>query len=551
MSTVPSQETISISDSGGGAVAIRTALLSVYDKTGVTDLARAIAEAGGTLLASGGTARALTAAGLEVLSIEEYTGLASGYGGRVKTLHPKIHAGILARRDVPSDLGELAEEGARPVDLVCVNLYPFEETVAAGASEAERTEKIDVGGPTMIRAAAKNWKHVTVVCDPADVPGLVAEIEASGGRVSAATRRRLATKAFARTSAYDRAIHDDLAGGSPSGSSPAAPGPAAVARSPLPARVTIEGSKVQDLRYGENPHQAAALYGPMPIADGELPGGWRKLAGAELSFNNWIDLVAAVDLAFAFEGTAAVVVKHMNPCGCALGSTQVEAWERALACDPVSAFGGIAAFNRPLDEATATAMKSLFLEVVVAPSVPEAARAILARKKKLRIVEAPRAAFEARRTDVRTLPGGAFLVQEDPGRPGRTDDWKTASAVEPTPAQWRDLEFGWKVVASVKSNAIVFVRDGRILGVGAGQMSRVDSVRIAIDKARELGHDLEGSVVASDAFFPFADGPRLALAAGAKAIVQPGGSMRDAETIEAIDEAGAAMVFTGRRVFRH
>jgi len=537
MSTVQSPDAISAEVAG--AVRIRTALFSVYDKTGVAELAAAIAGRGGTVLASGGTAGALREAGVAVLTIEEYTGLAHGFGGRVKTLHPKIHAGILARRDVPGDLEELEEADARPIDLVCVNLYPFEETVARGASDAEKIEKIDIGGPAMIRAAAKNWKHVAVVCDPADVPDVVRELDASDGALSAATRRRLAAKVFARTAAYDAAIARELAGG---GEEEAGG---------LPARLDLSLVKAGDLRYGENPHQKAALYAAAPSAPGALPGGWRQLEGVELSYNNWIDLVAAAELAGAFDDPVAVIVKHTNPCGVALGRTRRDAWERALACDPVSAFGGIAAFNRPLDGETADAMKGLFLEVVVAPAFEDEARAILGRKKKLRLVEVPSAALAASRREWRALPGGGFLVQEDPGKPGRTPDWTPSSRRSPTDAEWRDLEFAWKVCASVKSNAIVFAREGRVLGVGAGQMSRVDSVRIAIDKARELGHDLAGSVVASDAFFPFADGPELALAAGATAIVQPGGSKRDAETIAAVDARDAAMVFTGRRVFRH
>jgi phosphoribosylaminoimidazolecarboxamide formyltransferase/IMP cyclohydrolase len=522
-----------------GRVRVRHALVSVYDKTGVVDLAQALVRHGARVIASGGTATALEKAGVDVLSIEDYTGLAAGFGGRVKTLHPKVHAGILARRDVPSDLADLEEGGAQPIDLVAVNLYPFEEAVASGASEAERIEKIDVGGPTMIRAAAKNWKHVVVVCDPADVPGLLEELDGNDGAISAATRKRLAAKAFQRTSAYDAAIQAELARGTDVAG--------------LPDALGLSLAKVRDLRYGENPHQSAALYAPAGsgATDEDLPGGWRKLAGTELSYNNWIDLVAAAELATVFDDTACVIVKHTNPCGTATAASVVEAWNVALSCDPVSAFGGIAAFNRTVDGATAAAMKDHFLEVIVAPSFDAEAREALAKKKRLRLLEMPAGVLSGAGRDWRALPGGGFLVQEGPGRPGRTGDWKTASKREPTAQEMRDLEFAWKVVAAVKSNAIVFARDGRVLGVGAGQMSRVDSVRIAVDKARELGHDLKGSVVASDAFFPFADGPQIALDAGAVAIVQPGGSKRDEETVEAVDAAGAAMIFTGARVFRH
>ena len=319
----------------------------------------------------------------------------------------------------------------------------------------------------------------------------------------------------------------------------------------MPPVVEATLRKVTDLRYGENPHQAAALYTQELPAQAELPGGWRQLAGTELSYNNWIDLVAAAELAFSFDETVAVVVKHTNPCGTALAPTPREAWERALSCDPVSAFGGIAAFNRPVDGETAELMKSVFLEVIVAPSFTEEARAALAKKKRLRLVESPSAAFATRRSEWRALPGGGFLVQDDAGRPERTPEWKSVAGRAPSAAESKDLEFAWKVVASVKSNAIVFARDGQVLGVGAGQMSRVDSVRIAIDKAGELGHDLTGTVVASDAFFPFADGPELALAAGATAIIQPGGSKRDEDTVAAVDARGAAMIFTARRTFRH
>ncbi len=540
MSTVQSPETISGADARGG-VRIRHALLSVYDKTGVVELARAIERFGGRVLASGGTAKALADAGVDVLAVEDYTGLAAGWGGRVKTLHPKIHAGILARRDVPGDVEELAAAGAVPIDLVCVNLYPFEETVARGASPEERTEKIDVGGPTMLRAAAKNWRHVVALCHPADVAAVVREMEANAGVVGEATRRRLAARVFERTASYDAAIHADLA------HEPAAPAASAA----LPAEVRLELHRVTPLRYGENPHQSAALYAEGAVPEGALPGGWRKLAGEELSYNNWIDLVAAAELALAFDGTSCAIIKHTNPCGTAVAATQAGAWEAALAADPVSAFGGIAAFNRPVEADTAAALSKLFLEVVVAPSFTEGALATLRKKSRLRLVEAPAAAFRARRREWKALAGGVYLCQEDPGRAVATPEWRVASRRPPTAAERADLEFAWTVCASVKSNAVVFAKGGRSLAVGAGQMSRVDSVRIAVEKARELGHDLRGSVLASDAFFPFPDGPKLALEAGATAIVQPGGSKRDDETVAAVDGKGAAMILTGRRVFRH
>jgi phosphoribosylaminoimidazolecarboxamide formyltransferase/IMP cyclohydrolase len=365
-------------------------------------------------------------------------------------------------------------------------------------------------------------------------------MERTGGGVSRATRKRLAGRVFARTSAYDAAIASDFSSALPQGD-----------RGALPERLDLSVRRIASLRYGENPHQAAALYSSAPVAAGALPGGWRQLAGEELSYNNWIDLVAAAELALSFDDTACAIIKHTNPCGTALARTPREAWEAALAADPVSAYGGIAAFNRPVDADAAAALAKLFLEVVVAPSFDEGARAALAKKSKLRLVEAPVAAFREPRREWRTLPGGAFLVQQGPGRPDRTAEWRPATRREPTAAEWRDLEFAWKVVAAVKSNAIVFARNGRSLAVGAGQMSRVDSVRIAVMKAKELGHDLAGSVLASDAFFPFPDGPKLALEAGVTAIVQPGGSKRDAETVAVCDEHGAAMIFTGRRAFRH
>ena len=539
MSTVQSPGTTSGVE-GSGRVAVRHALLSVYDKTGVVELARAIERFGGRVIASGGTAKTLSDAGIDVLSVEEYTGLASGWGGRVKTLHPKIHAGILARRDLPGDLAELAAAGAVPIDLVCVNLYPFEETVAAGKSAEERTEKIDVGGPTMLRAAAKNWRHVVALCNPADVQAVVAEMEREGGHVTAETRHRLAAHTFERTSTYAAAIHADLAAARGAGT-----------ESPLPGEILVRAQRVSALRYGENPHQAAALYAEAPVPEGALPGGWRKLAGEELSYNNWIDLVAAVELALSFDETACAIIKHTNPCGTAIAVTQLQAWESALAGDPVSAFGGIAAFNRPVEAETAAALAKIFLEVVVAPSFTEGALAALKKKSRLRLVQAPVEAFRVRRREWKALPGGAWLVQEDPGRAASTPEWRHVSDRAPTAAERADLEFAWKICACVKSNAIVFAKNGRSLAVGAGQMSRVDSVRIAIGKARELGHDLKGSVLASDAFFPFPDGPRLALEAGATAIVQPGGSKRDDETVAVVNEIGAAMILTGRRIFRH
>lgn len=529
------------STEGQAVSRVENALLSAYDKTGVTDLARALVKWGATIIASGGTAQALREALIPALSVEDLTGLAPGFGGRVKTLHPNIHAGILARRDVADDLAELERAGARPIDLVYVNLYPFEEAVREGYDEDEKIEKIDVGGPAMLRAAAKNWKSVAALCDPEQIPLVIRELEETGGTLSMETRRVLAAAAFARTSAYDRAIARELQSGD-----------AVEVRTPsLASDLEFSLGKISDLRYGENPHQRAALYRRIDAPGEGLPYGWKVLGGEELSYNNWVDLAAAAELAFSLPEPAAVIVKHTNPCGAATAATQEEAWEIARAVDPVSAFGGIAAFNTPLTAETADRMASLFLEIVVAPGFTNQAAARLAKKPRLRVVQVAPESFRARRTEWKTLPGGLYLAQDDPGRAGDRSEWRVMSKRAPTEQELRDLEFAWMVAAAVKSNAIVFARDGRVLGVGAGQMSRVDSVRIAIEKAKEFGHDLAGSVVASDAFFPFADGPQIALTAGATAIAHPGGSKRDDETIAAVDDAGAAMVFTGRRVFRH
>ena len=516
------------------------ALLSVSDKSGLLDFATGLQALGYTLLSTGGTSKALRAAGLAVTDVADVTRFPEMLDGRVKTLHPAVHGGLLARRDLPEHMAAIAEHGIAPIDLVCVNLYPFEETVAKGAGPEERTEKIDVGGPTMLRAAAKNWRHVAAVCRAEDAAAVTREMEETGGLVCRATRHRLAGNVFARTASYDAAIAADFAGGEDAEAGA------------LPAQVDVRLRRVQSLRYGENPHQAAALYSPGGTPAGELPGGWRKLAGEELSYNNWIDLVAAAELALAFPGTSCAIIKHTNPCGTAVRERQLDAWDTALASDPVSAFGGIAAFNRPLEADTAAAAAKLFLEVIVAPEFTPGALEALHKKSRLRLVQVPVHAFRAPRQEWKALPGGGFLMQQDPGRPlANAAEWKVASKRPPTAKERADLEFAWTVCASVKSNAIVFARDGRSLAVGAGQMSRVDSVRIAIEKARELGHDLRGSVLASDAFFPFPDGPALALDAGVTAIAQPGGSKRDDETIAVVDERGAAMVLTGRRIFRH
>ncbi|MDP6461029.1 MAG: bifunctional phosphoribosylaminoimidazolecarboxamide formyltransferase/IMP cyclohydrolase, partial [Gemmatimonadota bacterium] len=404
MSTAHSSAAISSADPGSADTKVCAALLSAWDKTGVVELARVLAKGGTLLLASGGTADALREAGLPVTSIEQYTGMAPAFGGRVKTLHPRVHAGILARRDVPEDMADLHKSGGQPIDLVCVNLYPFEQAVREGRSPEERTEMIDIGGPTLLRAAAKNWRSVAAVSDPADIPSLITELEESGGGLSARTRRQLAARVFETTARYETAIRDDfLDTDSP---------PECCRPDGMEQHLHAAG----DLRYGENPHQSAALYSTAdPVSGEDLPGGWRKLAGKSLSYNNWVDLTAAAEVAASLPGNAAVVVKHTNPCGAAVADSQTEAWERALAGDPVSAFGGIAAFNQPVTGKAAAKLTELFLEVVTAPGFSEEAVAELSRKKRLRLVEYDRADLLRDRRDFRTLPGGVCVAQDAGG----------------------------------------------------------------------------------------------------------------------------------------
>lgn len=540
---------------------IQTALLSAYDKRGVVELAQALNECGATLIASGGTADTIRAAGLPVLSVEEYTGLPPGFGGRVKTLHPRIHAGILARRDEPEDLRELERGGARPIDLVYVDLYPFEDAVRSGASREAKIEKIDVGGPTMLRAAAKNADFVASLGAADEIPAVIEELRANAGALGGSTRRRLAAHVFARTASYDAAIAHELAGdgGTPVSAaiettakperSTSSAGDDASVDTPFAATRSISLVKVAGLRYGENPHQRAALYRET-LGEG-VGSAFENVQGEELSYNNWVDLVAAAELAAFLPQEAVVLVKHTNPCGAAVRATQALAWDAALAADPVSAFGGIAGFNSLVTGETARKMASLFLEIVVAPEFSPEALLLFAKKPKLRVVRVSLDVLRAPRTEIKSLPGGNFLLQDSPGNPGSSSTWKLATRQAASPLQMADLQFAWVVAAHVKSNAIVFAKNQATIGVGAGQMSRVDSVRIAIQKATEHGHDLRGSVVGSDAFFPFADGPQLAFAAGAVAVAQPGGSKRDEETIAAADKAGVAMYFTGRRTFRH
>jgi phosphoribosylaminoimidazolecarboxamide formyltransferase/IMP cyclohydrolase len=512
--------------------AIKQALISVSDRTGLVEFARGLGGRGVALLSTGGTARQLRDAGLKVTEVADHTGFPEMLDGRVKTLHPKVHGGILARRDVPGHMAALATAGIPTIDLVVVNLYPFGATVARpGCTLAEAIENIDIGGPAMVRSAAKNYEHVAVVTDPADYASVLEEMAAAGGALGAATRFRLAQKAFSHTAHYDGAISNyltalDLAG----------------RRARFPQRLNLQFERVQAMRYGENPHQEAAFYRDLQPAPGQLQG-------KELSYNNIADADAAWECVKSFGEPACVIVKHANPCGVAVAAGQAEAYRKALATDPTSAFGGIIAFNRELDAATAQAVTQQFVEVVIAPGIaPEAAR-VLAGKSNVRVLEVPLAPG-ANDYDFKRV-GGGLLVQTPDSAGVTAAGLSVVSRRKPSAAQIADLLFAWRVAKFVKSNAIVFCGNGQTLGVGAGQMSRVDSARIAAVKAENAGLALTGSVVASDAFFPFRDGVDMVVRAGAAAIIQPGGSVRDDEVIAAADEHGVAMVFTGIRHFRH
>jgi phosphoribosylaminoimidazolecarboxamide formyltransferase/IMP cyclohydrolase len=523
---------------------VRRALVSVSDKTGLVPFAKRLAAAGVEILSTGGTQRALAGAGLRVVPVGEYTQAPEILGGRVKTLHPRVHGGILYRRGLPSDEADVKARDIPPIDLVVVNLYPFRDAVAAGKPFDECVEEIDIGGPTMVRSAAKNAAHVGVVVDPADYDRVAAEIEASND-LSEATRFHLMRKAFAHTAAYDAAIAEYLT---------ARESPAASATK-FPGTLAAVYTKVQDLRYGENPHQAGAFFRAGLEPEEPTVAFARILQGKELSYNNLLDLEAALAAVKEFDEVACVIIKHNTPCGVALGRTAAEAFARARACDPVSAFGGIVALNRPVDAVAAKELTDLFLECVIAPSYDDAARAALAGKKNLRLLESPRLAAgrgawrrrpeEAR--EIRSITGGLLAMDRDLGSV-RREDCKVMTKRAPTEAEWKDLLFAWKVVKHVKSNAIVFARDDQTVAIGGGQTSRVESVKTAVMKAQL---ELRGSAVGSDAFFPFKDGVEAILQAGATAIIQPGGSVRDAEVVEAADAAGIAMVATGMRHFRH
>jgi phosphoribosylaminoimidazolecarboxamide formyltransferase/IMP cyclohydrolase len=520
------------------------ALISVSDKTGVVELARELAARGVTLLSTGGTARLLAGAGLAVTEVATHTGFPEMLDGRVKTLHPTIHGGLLARRDRAEHMAALDEHGIATIDLLVVNLYPFEATVAqAGCTLADAIENIDIGGPAMVRSAAKNWNHVAVLTDASQYGGVIAELKASGA-VSPATRFALAVAAFDRIAQYDGAISDYL-------SSLAGPTDGVPERSEFPKQINGRFVKLQDLRYGENPHQRAAFYRDLAPAPGSLVTA-KQLQGKELSYNNIADADAAWECVKSFEATACVIVKHANPCGVAVAESAAEAYAKAFKTDPTSAFGGIIAFNREVDRGCAERVAKQFVEVLMAPSFSPEALAVFAAKANVRVLQIDLPAPGAGRNshDLKRVGSGLLMQSADNLDIGEAD-LKVVTTRVPTPAQMRDLLFAWKVAQYVKSNAIVFCVDGMTLGVGAGQMSRVDSARIAAIKAEAAGLSLKGSAVASDAFFPFRDGLDVVIDVGAGCVIQPGGSMRDDEVGAAANERGVAMVFTGVRHFRH
>ncbi|HKE42581.1 MAG TPA: bifunctional phosphoribosylaminoimidazolecarboxamide formyltransferase/IMP cyclohydrolase [Casimicrobiaceae bacterium] len=519
---------------------ISQALLSVSDKTGLADFARGLAALSIRLLSTGGTARALADAHLPVTEIGAYTGFPEMLDGRVKTLHPKVHGGILARRDLPEHVGALQAHGIATIDLVVVNLYPFRQTIAKpGCTLADAIENIDIGGPTLVRAAAKNYAHVGVVVDPADYPALLEELRANGGRLSLETRFTLAQKAFSHTAAYDGAISNYLtardAGGVPRR---------------FPDSLSWTGKKLQELRYGENPHQEAAFYRDEVPQPGTIAAA-TQLQGKELSYNNIADSDAAWECVGTFAETACVIVKHANPCGVAIAETPLAAYRKAFATDPTSAFGGIIAFNREVDAAVIEAVAAQFVEVLVAPRYSDDALAAIARKANVRVLAvSDSGAHDGGTWDMKRV-GGGMLVQTADSDDLEASTLKVVTRKAPTREQLSDLAFAWRVARFVKSNAIVYCSGGQTLGIGAGQMSRVDSTRVAAIKAAAAGLSLAGSVAASDAFFPFRDGLDVVADNGAVAVIQPGGSVRDAEVIAAADERGIAMVFTGVRHFRH
>jgi len=516
-----------------GEVRVRRALLSVSDKRGIVDFARGLAELGVELVSTGGTAVALRQSGLEVRAIEDFTGFPEMMDGRVKTLHPRLYAGLLALRDDPEHLRAAADQDIEFVDLVCVNLYPFERTAARrGAGDAEVVEQIDIGGPTMIRAAAKNHPFAAVVASPESYDAVLEELRASDGRLSLETRESLAGEAFAVTARYDTAIARWFG----------------EREEDFPPLFIRAFEKVDDLSYGENPHQRAAYYSQVG-ARMHLMSMVRQHGGKQLSYNNLLDLDAARRIVKEFSVPACVIIKHNNPCGVAVGRTALDAYQRAFACDPLSAFGGVIAVNRRLDRAAAEAIAGQFVEVLIAPGYDDEALEAFASKPNARILEdGERRELPASEPDLRQVMGGLLVQDRDLAQLEARSEMQVVTERKPTEAEWSEMLFSWRVCRNVRSNAIVLTKELATVGIGAGQMSRVDSVRLAVEKAQS---SLEGAALASDAFFPFADGPELAIEAGVTSIIQPGGSKRDDEVVAAADQAGIAMVFTSRRHFKH
>lgn len=520
---------------------IKQALLSVSDKTGIIEFAKNLHHLGVQLISTGGTAKLLAEANIPVTEVADYTGFPEMLDGRVKTLHPKIHAGILAKRDVLSHTQALLEHTIAPIDLLIVNLYPFEQTIKQeNCTLSEAIEQIDIGGPTLLRAAAKNHDHVTVIVDPNDYTAVLAEMSASGNQTCAKTRFDLACKVFTHTAHYDGAIANYLTAQTT--------GQVYAPDTGFPQRLNLGFNKIQDMRYGENPHQQAAFYRDIAPSSGAL-ANYRQLQGKALSYNNIADADAAWECVKTFAAPACVIVKHANPCGVALADTPLEAYQRAFKTDPTAAFGGIIALNCPCDEATAQAIVGQFVEVLLAPEFSAAAQQVFSTKQNVRLLEVP-IDGHAQAYDYKRI-GGGLLVQTVDNHNVQLSDLKVVSRRQPTAQEMEDLLFAWRVAKFVKSNAIVFCANGMTLGVGAGQMSRIDSARIASIKAHHAGLSLQGSAVASDAFFPFRDGLDTVVAAGARCVIHPGGSVRDEEVIAAADEHDVALVVTSIRHFRH
>jgi len=527
-------------DPTNGPIKVKRALISVSDKTGITDFAAGLVRSGVEILSTGGTAQALREAGIDVIDVSEFTGQKEIMDGRVKTLHPKIYAAILARRSDPTHVAVLEEESIPPIDLVCVNLYPFEATIAKpDVSPQEAIENIDIGGPTMIRAAAKNHEDVVIAVKPECYDAILAEMDETDGEVSASTRHWLANEAFAQTARYDAAISAWFSETYES----------------FPEHKVIAYEKQLDLSYGENPHQRAAFYSEVGLESNVLTE-LSKLHGRALSFNNVLDLDSARRLLADLHGPACVIVKHNNPCGVAIGDSGLDAYERARDCDPVSAYGGVIAINQNVNKALAESLHKNFVEVLIAPGYDDDALEVLQQKEAIRIFTDGASPFpDSREKDMKRVRGG-MLIQDRDGDPEQREMMEVVTRAQPSESAWDDMLFAWTVCRHVRSNAIILAKDGVTLGIGAGQMSRVDSTRLAIQKCHDAHGDeaadlLSGSAVASDAFFPFADGPAAAIEAGATSVIQPGGSKRDGEVIEACDESETAMVFTRHRHFRH